>query len=119
MKKLLCVFLAVMMLASSLCLSVSASDVTVTLNGEELKLGNEIIVRDDSVFVPVRAVCEALGYEVSWNSEEKIVGLTGGASSAELTIDKKEVKKDGMTVSIDEAPFITYINDEWRTYMPL
>ncbi len=73
---------------------------------------------DGRVLVPVRAITEELQYEVEFVNS-KVVVLTKGTTSIELTIGSEMVKKivDGVAVStkLDTKPFIT----EERTYVPV
>ncbi|MCD8048676.1 MAG: RICIN domain-containing protein [Clostridia bacterium] len=50
-------------------------EVSIYLNGEKLE-GSEATIIDSLTYVPVRAICEALGAEVEWNDEERAVYVT-------------------------------------------
>lgn len=72
MKKLLSVLTAVALLLSLAPFAVSVDDaVGVYLNGE--KLEKEGIIISDRTYLPVRALCEALGYTVSWENDARSV----------------------------------------------
>lgn len=68
MKKFISLFLA----ASMLCTNIYAQETGVFADG--IKIENAKIIENNSVdMLPVRAVAEALGYNVSWNNETKSV----------------------------------------------
>ena len=48
---------------------VSARDVTVNVDGEQLICDTAPVIKNDRVLVPMRAVFEALGCDVSYNEE--------------------------------------------------
>lgn len=112
MKKMLSLLLIVMLIASSV--SVFAEEaVTVTLNGEELSMEDKPILRGDSVFVPLRAVCDALGFDVKWDNETRTVKAIGLSITAEVEIGSAQVKKNGMPISVSAETFI----DNGRTFV--
>lgn len=76
------------------------------------------------VLVPVRAITEALGYDVKFNDDattgERTVRLSKGSVSVELTIGKEQIKRivpnsPVVTKVIDVAP---YIKSD-LTYVPI
>lgn len=66
-------------------------NIEVTLNGEKLNLkdakGNTIepFIFDGTNYLPVRALAEALGLSVSWNSATNTVVLTDGKTPSSTT----------------------------------
>ncbi|RIX53952.1 hypothetical protein D3P08_06785 [Paenibacillus nanensis] len=52
--------------------------IRILINGEELKLSSELgkpYIADGTSYVPLKAIGEALGYEVTWNTDKKEVTL--------------------------------------------
>ncbi len=105
MKKILSMLLSLAMILTSLS-AFAANGISVTLNGEELSLEHGLILKGDSVFLPLRDICGALGYDSQWDNENKSVVMTNGTDKAEVFIGKSEVKKNGMTSTTDASPFI-------------
>lgn len=67
------------------------------------------IVNDYGVFIPLRAVGEAIGYEVSWNNDEEIASLSrADGASYDFEIASKD--------DFSNAPVL--VNDS-TTYIPL
>lgn len=55
----------------------------VLVKGKEVALDTNILI-EDNVYLPVRAIAEALGYEVSWKDEEQVAVLTLGEAVVEF-----------------------------------
>ncbi|MCL2436804.1 MAG: copper amine oxidase N-terminal domain-containing protein [Clostridiales bacterium] len=93
--------------------------------GDELPLNGEIVVNGviieasapylngDVVMVPVRAIAEALGYDVHWIQETRGVRL-GVATNLWIGQDRYEVARMA-PITLGTAPELT----EGRTYVPL
>lgn len=73
-------------------------------NGEYLSCTAAPIYENGTLLLPLRAVCEALGAEVSWDSGVTSITLDG--SCAELTADSSSVKLNGNSISMDSAAVI-------------
>jgi sugar lactone lactonase YvrE len=70
------------------------------------------------VMVPVRAIAEALGYEVKAQSNTKVV-LSKGSTSIELTIGSMDIKKTvNGTVELSKIDTASFIAQS-RTYVPV
>ena len=68
--------------------TLSFSNIKVTLDGSTLALRDgtgatvEPFIIDGTTYLPVRAVAEALGLNVTWNSQTKTVALTTGSGTS-------------------------------------
>lgn len=71
------------MFATSIALptNVFADDaITVYVDGQQLSFEVEPVIKDGTTLVPLRAIFEKFGYEVSWHPEDQtILGLKDGA----------------------------------------
>ena len=86
---------------------------TMYANGKKQKLDVGAYFKDNRTLVPVRAVSEAFGCDVSWNAEKQCVIVDGVET---LTINSSQMKlKDGSTYELDVTPQIT----NSRTFIPL
>lgn len=71
------------------------------------------IDEDGTVMVPLRAISEALNYEVTWNNEERCIMV---GSDVQVRIGEKSITVAGKdTVLLESAPLI---KDD-RSYVPL
>lgn len=64
-------FRSVLLVLGITCLfktGVLAENIPVYLDNQQVKISNEIFIEDGQVMVPLRAICEALGYDVKWDA---------------------------------------------------
>ncbi|MGM0380315.1 MAG: stalk domain-containing protein, partial [Bacillota bacterium] len=73
------------------------------------------VIKSGRTTVPVRAISEGFGAEVTWNSEDKIVGIKKGDMNIELPLDSNEAYINGEKINLDSKSEI--MNS--RTYVPL
>lgn len=132
MKKLLSIILSVVMLLVSVTAIADAdSEIKVFADGKQLEFDVQPIIENDRTLVPMRAIFEALGAEVSWNEEKQLIVAVKKTSentqtNIEITIGESVMKKSAMksadisdtedTVVALDAP-ARIVND--RTLIPL
>jgi len=85
------------------------------LNGSRIKFDQQPIIKNGRTLVPLRAIFEALGAQVSWNGETRTVTSVKGNTVIELTIDSNEMKVNNTLKTIDVPAQI--INS--RTIVPV
>ena len=79
-------------------------------------LTEEVITTDEGVrMIPLRMVAEALGFEVTWNGEEKSVEVLRGPNWSTLTIGRNVYNFAKMLIKLEAAPVIV----DATTYVPL
>lgn len=112
----------ILSLTALLSISVYAEDeITVTINGTPLVSDVAPQIVNDRTMLPMRAIFEALGANVTWMDEDKLIFATKGDSMIVLQIDnpKMSVQKIGnnenIAVTLDTPP---YIKDD-RTMVPV
>ena len=95
----------------------------IEINGNALNLGNnEIFLENGNIMVPLRAVSEALGYEVNWNNETKTVDIDNGVvkTSVQIGLDsyyKSSSKALGLTAPLNYGASPVIVNG--NTYVPI
>ena len=118
MKKLLAGLLAVSMVGSaSMALAADTEKITVKVNGEAVKTDVAPVMENDRILLPMRAIFETLGCNVSYRDigGEQFVTAFRGDKQVVLEIGKKEITVDGQTKALDVAAKIE--ND--RTLVPV
>lgn len=116
MKKL---FIVLITAAIVIIMSVSAlaqSVYTLTVNGKKLTdMAYQESNSEEGILIPVRAVGEALGFDVVWNAEDKSIYLNNGSMQTTLTVGADDyiasTSIDGMAgmtapFSLGQAPKI-------------
>lgn len=90
-----------------------------TVNGTETEIdpgkGTVPVVVDDRTLIPVRAVIEALGGSVAWDSTTNTATLTLAANEIKLMADSTDAYLNNEKKALDVAPQI--INE--RTMLPI
>jgi len=76
---------------------------TFTVNGKTKALDSPPIIKNNRTLLPIRAIIEALGGAVDWDSVEKKVTVTLGNTSLELWIGKSTAKVNGVDTPIDST----------------
>ncbi len=108
--------LCILMVSSTvLADSSSTKKPSLIVLGDIIKTDDAPVIEKGIAYVPIRAVSEALGYDVQYNSKTKIMGLKKGNFSIKLTIGSKNANVNGKKVILDKAPYL--ING--RAYVPI
>lgn len=75
--------------------------VKVVINGKEMESDQSPVIVQDRVLVPLRAIFEALGARVDWNSKEKTVTSTKDENTVSLVIGDNRLYRNGEEKPID------------------
>ncbi len=80
------------------------SKITVFCNGSEVLFDQSPVLENDRVLVPMRAIFEALGAEVTWEETTRTAAATLGETQVSVQIDNAVMLKNGETVELDAPP---------------
>ena len=100
---------------STRLIKMKINDVNYSINGESKKMDAKPFIKNNRTLVPLRFVVEALGGEVNWDGENRLVSVNSNGKNIELKIDSPIIIIDGKDVKIDQAAIIK--GD--RTYVPI
>lgn len=114
MKKLISLVLVLIMLFS-ITVFASEGKIGVIINNGEVTLNEDVIIQNDALYIPMRAFCEAIGYEVGWNDSEKCAVAKSGEIEIQIPVDTAWVKRNGLKSSMTNETVL--INQS--TYMPI
>ena len=95
--------------------SVFADGISVTVNGKNPAFDSEPIIQNDRLLVPMRAIFEALGADVSWDDSSKTASAVLGKTGLEITVGANELYKNGSKIALDVPAVI--VKD--RTLVPI
>ncbi|MPM08179.1 hypothetical protein SDC9_54491 [bioreactor metagenome] len=90
----------------------------IAVNGTEIQ--ETALERDGLFYLPVRAVCGGLGYDISWSQEKNAVILTSGGSTGNvvLNLNDQTVTENGHTFSMLTGSYDAgYLVQNSRTYL--
>lgn len=101
-----------------------SDDFVLTVNGKEIDTENKPYYDGETLMVPLRAISETLGYDVSYEDEtEKITVSDQQVLKATLYPGSDEVSFEGLSRSIDSNRTVKNAKEtrviEGRTYIPL
>lgn len=92
--------------------SAFADEITVLVNGEQLVTDVAPQIVNDRTMLPMRAIFEALGANVSWVEKDRLIFATKGEYMIVMQIDNNQMSVQTVTsdentaISLDVAPFI-------------
>lgn len=125
MKKLTRLLLTMAVTAALLCggaLAAEDGSLTVQLDGQTMTFTDaQPQMKDSRTFLPVRALFEAMGAEVSYDAETCVVTAVRGDRTVTMTLGSNEVTvaqgEDSSTFTMDVEPYVDV--ETWRTYVPV
>lgn len=91
------------------------NDVNYTVNGQAKKMDAKPFISNSRTLVPLRFIIEAIGGDVAWDGDSRIVTVNSKGKNIILPIDSKKITVDGKEIAIDQAAIIK--SD--RTYVPI
>lgn len=108
LKKQLVAALLLSSAAALLSLSASAADngLSVYVDGKKIDFDAPPVILSDRTMVPMRAIFEALGAEVTWDDETKTAIGTRGETEIALQVGNDEMRVGKREISLDAAPVI-------------
>lgn len=111
-----------LLLALLVCLLLPAAafaadgEIGVQLDGTALQFTDATPVNEDGrVYVPFRAVFEALGATVDYDQAERTITAQKGDTKVQFVIGNTDITVDGKAVTTDAASFVR----DGRTYVPV
>lgn len=118
MKKIVALLLIVVTAAFGVS-ALAKNEVTVNFKGEKMGFDVSPFIENDATLMPVRAIFEASGASVNWDSETKTVLIIDSKNDEQkfiiLQIGNTDAFVDGEKKSLSVAPKI--VGD--RTFVPL
>lgn len=107
MKKIISAFVVIAMIFSLAgTIGASAAEVTVFVDGEQVAFDQAPVIENGRTLVPVRAIAEKLGADVSWDEATRTATIIKGGNVVAMTIDVNVIKKNGFEIEIDQPPVI-------------
>lgn len=89
--------------------------ISVSVNGTELRFDVLPVIENERVLVPVRAILESLGANVTWNEEAQTVIAVKGEKVITLQVDNNIMQKGDKTITLDVPPRVL----NGRTLVPI
>lgn len=105
----------VFILSTNVMAKSSNNEVKIWLKGDYVKSDVAPVIKDSRTLVPVRLISESLGYEVSWDENERLVTINNENTKIQLKIDSDICKVGDVEKKLNIPAQI--INS--RTFIPL
>ena len=122
MKKAIVVIIVLCLLMTSFAGTVSAQatnsktpPLSMHVLGKKVSTASPPIVKNNRIFLPIRATGEALSYKCSWNAKTSTMELKASNQTIKVSIGNTNAYVNGKKVKLDAAP-IMY---KERSYFPL
>lgn len=94
--------------------------IRIVIDGVDLSIPNDMgaaYIDNGRTMIPLRVISEALGCEVTWDSNSQSIGLVQEDSLAiYLQVGSNKIESDGSTLEMDVA---CVLKEDGRTYVPL
>ena len=102
-RKLISLLLAIGLSFSLLTISAAAAagDIKVLVNGTAVVFDQPPVIEGGRTLVPLRAIFEALGATVDYNTSARTVTAVRGDVTVKLTIDSDVMYRNGSPVTLD------------------
>lgn len=101
---------------SSITFGTSQPKPNAMLNGTTISLENGIYVNESGqIMCPLRELAEKMDYNVTWNDNDKSIGITNNTKDIKLTIGQSTVAVNGEKFNLKSNPIIK--GD--KTFVPL
>lgn len=95
-------FIAISMVALTLCQSVFAADISVNLDGESVEFADQSpVVVEGRTLIPLRGVFEKLGYEITWEGETKTASFVKDNDVVMVTVNSLEFTVNDEVKALD------------------
>ncbi len=114
-KKILSLFLTILLLVSAITPVMANGDITVVIDGKQIAFDVPPQIINDRTMVPLRAIFEALGATVDWDNDTQTVSSTKDNTTISLTINNATMYVNGTVVTLDSPACL--ING--RTLVPV
>lgn len=88
---------------------------SVTVNNQIIKFDTPAYIKNGTIMVPLRAVAEQVGGDVTWNSDTQTVTITKEDTVIEITPNSMTATVNGVPVEMNLPATVTC----GRTYIPL
>ncbi|MBB3108579.1 lysophospholipase L1-like esterase [Paenibacillus phyllosphaerae] len=92
----------------------------IVVGGKELTGGNKPVVKNNTTFLPMRDVANALGASVTWDSKTQTATLKSEGKVVSFTIGAKTMKVNGQTLPLTTPAYLEKTGKTTSsTYLPL
>lgn len=112
----------ILVLSTQYVFAADSGALTIKLNGTSIEA--KAYEREGSLYLPVRKVCEPLGYDVGWSQTDQTVTIDGNGKSISLNFKESKIKSNDHDYFMTDGNVVignrTYMKaDFFSDYFPL
>ena len=115
MKTRILTFIIILSLFLTFPFCATARDITLVVDGKKVNCDVPPVIRNDRTMVPVRALFDCFGADISWDEKSRKVTVSSSGTEIVLTIGSNIAYVDSVPNRLDSVPII--VND--RTLVPV
>lgn len=93
--------LGMLLFSQFCCAQTSAEPIKILINTKQMSLVTSPVLENGRTLVPLRAISEALGASVNWDSKSKTITLTLNSDVVKLAIGKEQALKNAEKLALD------------------
>ncbi|WP_165822567.1 stalk domain-containing protein [Paenibacillus montanisoli] len=97
----------------------SGAPLRVVVRGKSLKGGNKPVLKNNTTFLPMRDVAEALNATLAWDGKTRTATIKSGDKTVAFTIDASTMKVNGQPVPLETPAYLQQVGGSSVTYLPL
>jgi hypothetical protein len=114
-RKLFTAILAGTLVVSLSTIAFAGGSIKMFYNGKEIKADTNPINIDSRIYMPVRALAEAMGAKVSWDQESSQVNITGNDQSVQISnLERALAPKTALDAANSWAEGVRTRNGAWQ-----
>ena len=91
----------------------------VIVNGKSLKGSNKPVLKNNTTFLPMRDVTNALNATLAWDAKTRTATIKSGDKVVAFTIGADTMKVNGQTVPLETPAYLQQSGGNSVTYLPL
>lgn len=91
----------------------------VVVNGNDLAGANKPVLKNNTTFLPMRDIANALHANLAWDNKTRTAIVTSGKSNVAFTIGAKTMVVNGQSLPLETPAYLQQVGSSSVTYLPL
>ncbi|WP_143069288.1 stalk domain-containing protein [Paenibacillus sp. OV219] len=91
----------------------------VVVNGKDLTGANKPVLKNNTTFLPMRDITNALHATLAWDGRTRTATVTSGSNKVAFTIGATMMKVNGQSVPLETPAYLQQVGGNSVTYLPL
>ncbi|REE92784.1 lysophospholipase L1-like esterase [Paenibacillus taihuensis] len=91
----------------------------VVVNGTDLAGINKPVLKNNTTFLPMRDIANALHANLAWDNKTRTATVTSGSNKVSFTIGATTMKVNGQSMPLETPAYLQQVGSNSVTYLPL